>query len=559
MKRLRHNSHDLYREGLFRASTGIEVLSGFGQVFATEPAPPHAFDRSERVQNVDVFVSHSRKASRWHKYLAMCVFLNMEIALKVTAVATALAVLFASMFPDLSAGMIFVLLMDAPTAVFVIFLMFGQHLTNGRWGPSLWVDKICVSQTDEEAKQRGIAGLPTVVACSSRLLVLWDGTYFERLWCSLELSVFAKCNGVKNVRFLPLWMAPWLLTMLSVTYVEQRLQALALTANPYLGDDVVSHRKTEVEDVGFGWQHFLVFQEYTQASLVFYVLPAVASVVTFQQKLDGHKLMLEHLKAFDICAAKCAVESDRPVIEGLVAELFDGLDDPVVSVPVETDTVTESDSNLPAASWLSPEDRLAIRSVTGYLSHEDSLERFNDYVRGSVRESVLEDLGRETDVSWSICVLSFLPTVLYCLAFSWASKSAYAMLGFTSSEQMLMVVSLQYVIFGIMAMPAVHPLLLCLMDALTACTEAGCCRFCLSLWLAFLTYSFVLALFGLVAGALESWVITQQNIFLAVFLVGLAPLMLLSCLAFRRDWRMPHFSCRCLNRAPAASAYGALH
>ncbi|CAE7227658.1 unnamed protein product [Symbiodinium sp. CCMP2456] len=484
----------------------------------------------------------------------------MEIALKVTAVAIALAVLFVGMFPDLSAGMVFFLLMDIPTAVFATFLMFGQHLTNGQWGPSVWVDKICVSQTDEEAKQQGIAGLPTVVACSSRLLVLWDGTYFERLWCNLELSVFVKCSGVKNVRFLPLWLAPWLLTMLCVTYLEQRLQALAVTSNPYLGDDVVSPRETGVEDAGFGWHHLLVFQEYTQASLVFYVLLAVASVFTFQQKLDGHKLMLEHLKSYDIRTAKCSVESDRPVIEGLVAELFDGLDDPVVSVPFETDTsVAEAGHDLPVASLsLSPEDRLAIRSVTGYLNHEDCLATFNDYMRGIVRESVLEDLGRETDVSWSICVLSFLPTVLYCLGFSWACKSSYATLGFTSSSQMLMVVTVQYGIFGTIAMPAVHPLLLCLMDALTARTEAGCFRVCLSLWLALLVYSFVLALFGLVAGALESWVITQQNIFLVVFFMGLFLPMLLSCLAFRRDWRMPHFSCRCLNRAPAASDYDAL-
>ena len=63
--------------------------------------------------------------------------------------------------------------------------------------------------------------------------------------------------------------------MLWVTYLGQRLQALVVTNNPYLGDEVLS---------------------------------------------------LEHLKSYDIPAARCSVESDRPVIEGLVAELLDGLD-----------------------------------------------------------------------------------------------------------------------------------------------------------------------------------------------------------------------------------------
>ena len=85
--------------------------------------------------------------------LAMCVFLNMGIAL--TAVATALAVLCVDKFLDLSAGMVLFLLMDVPTAVFATFLMFGQHLTNGQWGPGLWVGKICVSQTNRGRRATG--------------------------------------------------------------------------------------------------------------------------------------------------------------------------------------------------------------------------------------------------------------------------------------------------------------------------------------------------------------------------------------------------------------------
>ncbi|CAE7614560.1 unnamed protein product [Symbiodinium sp. CCMP2592] len=309
--------------------------------------------------------------------------------------------------------MVFVMLMDLPAAVFLVSLIFGQHLTCERWCPSLWVDKLCVDQTSDTTKQRGIAGLPTVVACTGTLLVLWDATYFERLWCNLELSVFVKCCGVKRLRFVPLWLTPWLLGTMCITYLEARLQSLALIYDPSLGtDSIVESDTSELQTSAWGWQHVLTFLAETQVFTVSYLPVIIFSIVTFHQKLDGHKLMLEHLKTYDIREAKCSVESDRPLIEGLVAELFDGLEDPVIAVPLDAgDFVTEAslhrlglafavfvnleeaDQQLPEAGLSSPA-RLAIRSVAG-LGHQDCLQFFNDYVRGPVRDAIINDLGSE--------------------------------------------------------------------------------------------------------------------------------------------------------------------
>ena len=116
-----------------------------------------------------------------------------------------------------------------------------------------------------------------------------------------------------------------------------------------------------------------------QASLVFYVLLAVARDVTFQQKL-------EHLKSY-VIPTKSSVESDRPIMEGLVAKLLDGLDLTIRSFECLSRPTPLSQRRtiitLPVASLsLSPEDRLAVRSVRCYVNHEDCLETFNDNVRG---------------------------------------------------------------------------------------------------------------------------------------------------------------------------------
>ena len=86
--------------------------------------------------------------------------------------------------PGMSIRMMFLLLLDFPIVLFFLVFFFGQHLTCGVWGPRFWVDRLCVDQTDETTKSEGIAGLPTIVANSRQLLVLWDKSYCERLLVS---------------------------------------------------------------------------------------------------------------------------------------------------------------------------------------------------------------------------------------------------------------------------------------------------------------------------------------------------------------------------------------
>lgn len=76
------------------------------------------------------------------------------------------------------------------------------------WKPrcKIFLDKVCVSQTDEELKRRSILSLGAILANSRRMLLLWDPTYITRLWCVLELASYSKLrqNILGDVHFRPL-------------------------------------------------------------------------------------------------------------------------------------------------------------------------------------------------------------------------------------------------------------------------------------------------------------------------------------------------------------------
>ena len=54
------------------------------------------------------------------------------------------------------------------------------HLVSRR---SFWIDGVCINEETLLAKYHTIQAIPAFVAYSKQMLVLWDCTYLERLWC----------------------------------------------------------------------------------------------------------------------------------------------------------------------------------------------------------------------------------------------------------------------------------------------------------------------------------------------------------------------------------------
>eukprot|EP00439_Symbiodinium_sp_Y106_P037535 s5969_g4.t1 len=290
---------------------------------------------------------------------------NLGIAIKATIAAVILSEIAVASMPDPSLSVMYFAVMDIPMLAFLIAFFFGHRLTCGLWCPNLWVDRLCVHQTDPSHKSKGIQGLPTFVACSSQLLMLWDQTYFNRLWCMLELSIFVKCRGLKGLRFVPLWLPPWLLSQMLFAYIGARLLAIAVTCDPHSGiNDTATYRAVHGDAFQWGLQRCLSYLQDCPDYLVFYVPSVIISVISFPRKIEGHKLMLENMRSFDIRDAKCALESDRSTIQMQVAELFDGLEEPTVSVALDTESTCESwDDEVALLHSNDPEPSLSLAFV----------------------------------------------------------------------------------------------------------------------------------------------------------------------------------------------------
>merc|ERR1712232_860328 len=58
--------------------------------------------------------------------------------------------------------------------------------------PKLWIDKYCVDQNNID---ESLACLPVYLAGCKQLLVLCGTTYLKRLWCLIEVVVYAELGA----------------------------------------------------------------------------------------------------------------------------------------------------------------------------------------------------------------------------------------------------------------------------------------------------------------------------------------------------------------------------
>ncbi|CAE7452457.1 unnamed protein product [Symbiodinium necroappetens] len=56
----------------------------------------------------------------------------------------------------------------------------------------VFLDRLCIHQTDQRLKLEGVLNICAFLKNSDSMLVLWDPSYVERLWCIFELAAFLK-------------------------------------------------------------------------------------------------------------------------------------------------------------------------------------------------------------------------------------------------------------------------------------------------------------------------------------------------------------------------------
>eukprot|EP00929_Paragymnodinium_shiwhaense_P007610 TRINITY_DN111518_c0_g1_i1.p1 TRINITY_DN111518_c0_g1~~TRINITY_DN111518_c0_g1_i1.p1 ORF type:complete len:625 (+),score=42.12 TRINITY_DN111518_c0_g1_i1:49-1923(+) len=187
---------------LLRAAPLTEVLGNFGKHFESKAGSVNDFNMSECVDHIDDFLSHDWGTPRWQKMLCLSLFYNGRAA---CCASCAIAVPVALLGSSVQAFRGHAAALFCPM-IYLIVLLFGQRLRSlFRRPTSVFLDKLCIHQADEDKKADGILGLAGFLRSSKRLVLIWSPRYFSRLWCTYELVSWCHLHGLEPSRvcFLP--------------------------------------------------------------------------------------------------------------------------------------------------------------------------------------------------------------------------------------------------------------------------------------------------------------------------------------------------------------------
>ncbi|CAE7221658.1 unnamed protein product [Symbiodinium microadriaticum] len=387
-----------------------------------------------------------------------------------------------------TSALVLPLTVDLPMVVFLMFFFFGHVVARDLPASAVWLDKACINQVELDEKQLAIAALPDFLKQSSRVLVLWDETYFSRLWCNLEMATFAKSHSNPGgIRILSSWVAVWLLcSLLSAWFgvrfawpwymtikgtVEQSSVVRSMLATRTAFDFIAN------AIVGFIPVFVCQTPENTVAAFAF----------TYKVRQNG--IMLEHFANFDVRAAQCTLSSDRPVLYDQIARLFDGIDEAPISI--EFGASESFGEPLRMLDTREPSEQVellrssGLRGITSYPSQDECLVMFNEYVRTELRSQIVADLG-PTQLRWNLALLSFLPHLFWMVEFEYlqCEQAGCAVLpklyglGSLTKHWLLMTILLSY-IWGVL-LPLSCPASFWLVNAISP-HEGGPFRWLLTL------------------------------------------------------------------------------
>ncbi len=180
--------------------------------------------KSQSAVKISTFWSHSWHGSRWNKIITLITIYNGPAAAvsgMVSAVVAMILYCF-EVLPGLDRG-------REVDGVFYPYscwsLWFGfiaTTLVTIFWQPRkrVFLDRICISSTNQRLKTEAIFSLGGLLKHSDSMLVLWDPTWTERLWCLFELAAFlqSKKDQKKQLLIRPTFLGPMRISFFLVSF-----------------------------------------------------------------------------------------------------------------------------------------------------------------------------------------------------------------------------------------------------------------------------------------------------------------------------------------------------
>ncbi|CAJ1351427.1 unnamed protein product [Effrenium voratum] len=161
-------SMDVTRKGVLRGAPAGRVLRNLWPILTRRVDNETAFQVSKSVVRIKEFWSHSWHGSTWRKVLTLLVVKN------------GLAALISSLF----FALLFALLFG-----FGLLPAYGAGVETEDEGERVF----------SSAKAEGTLNIGAFLKNSEAMLVLWDSSYVERLWCIFELAAYLKSHEEAEV------------------------------------------------------------------------------------------------------------------------------------------------------------------------------------------------------------------------------------------------------------------------------------------------------------------------------------------------------------------------
>ena len=316
----------LTRPELQRAVPAGGVLRSWSAIFRSTYVDG-LYDMSSPTTEIDTFVSHSWRTPGWARALALAWHLSVSRLALAALIAPLLWAVLAVRFdiqgtywvmPEGSERMIALSIGVGPLVVPLAFLLVAA-LSIASSATKLYLDRCCMCQYDTALMRASIHQLGAYIARSRRFLILWDENYCSRLWCMYEVATFLALHPVDRLRLVPI-------TSVLPVVALWIFHALATVGVAYVGALLI-----------FSQWFAALCQQYApepaaQAALLFVLVACTLCacyacvgwfvydcVLAHVSALDE---LQEQLRSFKVANLKCAVESDRAVVEAEIQRMF---------------------------------------------------------------------------------------------------------------------------------------------------------------------------------------------------------------------------------------------
>ncbi|CAE7188437.1 CAPN15, partial [Symbiodinium microadriaticum] len=180
------------RPEILRAAPVGNVLGRLGRPFRSKKGD--FYGMSGQTSRIHTFWSHSWHSSVWMKIATLLFFKNGTAAavISLASVACVVPLYVLHVLPEFTEQCGWCSLVGS--ASYVLTLIFWRR------SELVFVDRCCIHQTNPQLKAEGLVSLGAIIKSSDALLVLWDPTYAQRLWCMLELAAFLHSHPEKSLR-----------------------------------------------------------------------------------------------------------------------------------------------------------------------------------------------------------------------------------------------------------------------------------------------------------------------------------------------------------------------